>query len=59
MPTPPPPPTGFYYELGSSTILLVDRTFSAGELLIGLAVLAVAALIGLQWAAQLTRPPGK
>jgi hypothetical protein len=49
MPTPTPPPFGEVYMLDSGAALLVLRTFSAGELFVGLVLLVLLGWLALTW----------
>lgn len=53
--TPTPPPFGQLVTLGSGTQLLIERSWSWGELFVGLAALALAAWVALDWARQRAR----
>lgn len=56
--TPTPPPYGQVYELVSGNPFLVEWTWSLGELMVGLAVLALAGLLLIQWLRQVAQGKG-
>ena len=58
MPTATPPPYGQVFELVSGNAFLLRWSWSTGELMVGVAVLALAGLLLMDWLYQLAQGKG-